>query len=82
MIHYFGEGLRLVSSPAIQPWEQVAMDDWEERLHAMTAHHVVLDLLPLTFKEPVIYETPGALVCHPDVLELVRKTLIEKSNTP
>lgn len=42
--------------------ETVAYDDWEDRLHAMTMHHVDLSLLDLTYTyDPDAFYFTGAI---------------------
>lgn len=49
-----------------------ALPDAEDRLRAMTLHHVDLSLLDLTSSEPVVFMIGGKILTHPNNLERLR----------
>lgn len=68
-------GIEITTSPFVPEKSEYAVDDWQERLEAMTSHHIALDLLPLTELQPSAWRMTDPrtgrerIVCHPNVLE-------------
>lgn len=70
-------GMELKTSDAMPEFgERVALDDFEDRLAAMTLHHIDLSLLDLSQRERVVFGVGGRyLVCHPNNLDAIRRGL-------
>jgi hypothetical protein len=65
------DGLPIRTSSIVPRTQPTAYDDAEERFAAMTAHHLDLSLLDLTYPDPVVWMFQGIVLCHPDNLPLV-----------
>jgi hypothetical protein len=59
----------IVANPMIPEFNDVAVDDYLDRLHAMTLHHIDLSLLALVEPSRVMLELNGTLHVHPKTLE-------------
>jgi hypothetical protein len=55
--------------------EATAVDGWEDRLAAMTLHHLDLSLLDLTAPERVMFFVDQKIVCHPRNADAMRRAL-------
>jgi hypothetical protein len=80
-------GLPIHVSSLLSPPEHCALDDFEERLAAMTAHHLDLSLVSLTeIVDGTIYfiehGVGGPFIsCHPDTLPFLQERLAALSLT-
>jgi hypothetical protein len=69
-------GMEIKTSDAMPEFAPYALDDYEDRLAAMTLHHIDLSLLDLVTHERVVFGVGGRyLVCHPNNLAAVCRGL-------
>ena len=63
----------IVSAMVSEMVEGDLAPDFQDRLDAMCAHHVALDLIPLHDDEPGAFMVEGRLVVHPASFERLRR---------
>lgn len=64
--------LVIMVSAWVPEFTPVAVEDYEDRLAAMTVHHLDLSLLPLTEPSRVVFEIDGKLVAHPTTIKCLK----------
>ena len=55
-----------------------AVPDYEDRLAAMTAHHIDLSLLPLVTQQRIVLEADGKIFMHPNTLAEIKAAFFRK----